>query len=639
MIKNTEKGFTLLETLIVALIIGILTVTLIPQVNNFFIKSKETGIRTDFKDFQTSSESYLRETRGYNINISELNKYLDKEHKVTIDGSIMNTTSVDPWDKHYEVEFAPGKIEFASFGKEDDSSVKRYKIVTYYHSGVVDSCTYGFEKHNKQLTNFENLSTDFVCGEALILNTPTPPIVTLNPPSNFAATNIQQHSITLSWDTQANATSYQLKRNGVVIYTGGNVMYLDNGLIANTTYEYTLTAKNATSESSPSVKSVTTSSPPLAIEDGTALHPYLIRNCNDLQNMKNQLSAHYQLANDIDCSNSSTWNSGKGFIPIGNNTTKFTGTLNGDGYKITHLIINRSTEYYIGLFGYIANATVMDVQLENVSIKGTANVGGLIGTSSSNSVIINASVTGNITGSNAQIGGLVGNNQETTITNSYAKGTVKGANGVGGLVGNNANVSSTITNSYATGNIEGSHNVGGLIGYNASPTITDSYATGNVKGENSVGGLVGYNTNSIITTSYATGNVEGLNNVGGLVGYNAASSITNSYARGDINGTNSVGGLAGYILTSSTITKAYATGSVTGSTNLGGLVGYNAASSITNAYYDAQTTGRNDTGKGVGLPTASAKTQTSYTTWDFATIWAIEPSVNHGYPYLKGLKP
>lgn len=589
LIPHTEKGFTLLETLIVTVIIGILSVILIPQVNNYFIKSKETGIMTDFKDFQSSSETYLRETRGSNINIGELNTYLDKKHEVKINGTVMNTTSVDPWNNLYEVEFGTTKIEFVSFGKESNSSVKRYKMVTYYHSGVVDSCTYGFETHNMKLTKFKELSVDFVCGDSLTLDIPSPPTGPLSAPNNFTATNIKQTSVVLSWDALANATSYSLKRDDVLIYTGSNTSYTDIGLIPNKTYEYAITAKNSTNESPPSLKSVTTESPllppPPAIEDGTALHPYLIKNCSDLQSMKNNLTAHYQLANDIDCSDTATWNSGKGFSPIGNNLTKFTGTFDGKGYQINHLTINRPNETYIGLFGYISNATIKNVQLENTDVKGLSNVGGLIGASISSSTIADSYATGNVMGTDAQVGGLIGYNQDSTITNSYASGSVTGTNSVGGLVGINSFSSSTITNSYATGSVIGSHNVGGLIGYNNSSAITYSYATGSVSGTNSVGGLIGYN------------------------------------------------------LSSSTITYSYATGSVTGSNNIGGLVGYHTSSTVANSYYDTQTTGRNDTGKGVGLTADAVKAQASYTAWDFSTIWAIDPSVNNGYPYLKGLKP
>ena len=97
------------------------------------------------------------------------------------------------------------------------------------------------------------------------------------------------------------------------------------------------------------------------------------------------------------------------------------------------------------------------------------------------------------------IGGLVGWNNEGTITNSYAMGSVSGDGGVGGLVGWNGGA---ITNSYATGSVSGSNEVAGLVGWNDEGTITNSYATGSVRGSSRIGGLVGFNDSGTITSSY-----------------------------------------------------------------------------------------------------------------------------------------
>jgi hypothetical protein len=170
-------------------------------------------------------------------------------------------------------------------------------------------------------------------------------------------------------------------------------------------------------------------------------------------------------------------------------------------------------------------------------------------------------------------------------------GSVTGRDGVGGLVGVNNNGS--ITQAYATGAVTGRDNVGGLVGANAG-TITQAYATGAVAGGFSVGGLVGY-SGTLIEQAYATGAVTGSgSNVGGLVGANAG-----------------------------TITQAYATGAVAGGDFVGGLVGYSENSNITNAYWDTQTTGRNTSNGGVGLNTADARTQASYVGWNFGSggVW------------------
>ena len=49
---------------------------------------------------------------------------------------------------------------------------------------------------------------------------------------------------------------------------------------------------------------------------GTLGDPYIIQDVTDLQNMNLDLAAHYVLGNDIDASETLTWNDGEGFVPL-----------------------------------------------------------------------------------------------------------------------------------------------------------------------------------------------------------------------------------------------------------------------------------------------------------------------------------
>jgi filamentous hemagglutinin family protein len=269
----------------------------------------------------------------------------------------------------------------------------------------------------------------------------------------------------------------------------------------------------------------------------------------------------------------------------------------------------------------------------------SSGVGGLVGSSSSSSVIINSHATGNVTvtentpsqslgysgigglaGGNGgsisnsyetgnvlvlgsqrtdYIGGLVGDNQGS-ITNSSANGSFVTAalgSNIGGLVGINSGASANIVNSSASAAVTGFDDVGGLAGLNSGGTITDSRASGNVIGTDpngSVGGLVGQNsspTNFItglpivgtITGSSATGNVTGAAGaeIGGLVGYNNFGSIANSTASGNVfvTGTTAgANGAAGGLVGfnfGGQITGSSASGDVSGVGMLGALAGYN----------------------------------------------------------------
>ena len=176
----------------------------------------------------------------------------------------------------------------------------------------------------------------------------------------------------------------------------------------------------------------------------------------------------------------------------------------------------------------------------------------------------------------------------------------------------------------------------GLFGKTSKSTIKNvGVKDVTVSGKFHVGGLVGYNQNgSTIINSYATGSVTGGYYVGGLVGYNYGSTITNSYATGAVKGSGDfVGGLSG-VNGNSTISGSYSTGAVTSKgIETGGLVGNNTKGTTPNSYYDKNTSGRIDSGKGVGKPTAEMKQKSTYSGWEFDTIWQIEEGVS--YPTLK----
>ena len=105
---------------------------------------------------------------------------------------------------------------------------------------------------------------------------------------------------------------------------------------------------------------------------GTATDPYIVTTVTELQTLNDDKAAYYRLGNNIDASATSTWNSGKGFLPIGTGIgdVPFTGELDGDGYTISSLYINRPTTAddgdYVGLFGEIRGATIKNILMTSV---------------------------------------------------------------------------------------------------------------------------------------------------------------------------------------------------------------------------------------------------------------------------------
>ncbi|MFY9188916.1 MAG: S-layer homology domain-containing protein [bacterium] len=385
---------------------------------------------------------------------------------------------------------------------------------------------------------------------------------------------------------------------------------------------------------------------------GSEEDPYLVANADQLYNVRNHLDKHFKLIEDIDLSGYST---GKGWEPIGDERTPFTGAFDGDGHTISNLFIKRPVDPFIGLFANSGlDAKIRNVGLINVNVTGYNHVGGLAGRNRGQ--VTNSYATGNVTGE-AETGGLVGENGGP-IADSYAQGTVTDKYGgkIGGLVGENT-ASGTTTNCHAevevtvTSGNTSYGSAGGLVGYNYGD-ITESYAVGEVLGRYHVGGLVGTSTGTI-DKSYATATVTGTHSndtrVGGLVGNNDGS-ISNSFTRGAVSGEERVGGLVGYNKSSitssyekSSITTSYATGEVNGgSSYIGGLAGYNyskgdLAGIITDSYWDIQTSLQASSDGGVGKSTAEMKQQATYVNWDFTDIWGINDSDNDGYPFLRWL--
>jgi len=109
---------------------------------------------------------------------------------------------------------------------------------------------------------------------------------------------------------------------------------------------------------------------------GTANWPYLIGSKTELNKVRNNRSAHYKLVADIEftasdfASGGSFYNSGKDWTPIGDSSTKFTGSFDGNGHTIKGLKQNISTSSnstYGGLFGYTSGATIKNLAVTDAN--------------------------------------------------------------------------------------------------------------------------------------------------------------------------------------------------------------------------------------------------------------------------------
>jgi hypothetical protein len=396
---------------------------------------------------------------------------------------------------------------------------------------------------------------------------------------------------------------------------------------------------------------------------GSAGDPYVITNCTQLQEIEDEVDAHYALGNSINCAatgdESSIWDA-EGFDPIVN----FAATFDGRNFTVSNIFINKTGVNNVGPFGSVVNnfdIVLKDVGMTSVTVIGRDYVGGLLGYGPippQSLTLDNVYTTGTVTG-RYHIGGLIGGvYYYTDIVNSYSTADVDGVHEVGGLVGLSGYV--TITNSSTTGAITGSSHtvggvagycymctftnisasgavtsqgdrVGGLLGYLGAGTITNSIASATVQGANKVGGLIGEGAcngctpGSNIARSYFTGSVNGTNYIGGIIGYGGETNIDNVYNTGTVRGTLAVGGIGGWLWYSDYggggFDNAYNTGSVTGTNDVGGLIGQAGYTDIDDSYSSGTVTGINNVGQLIGnnSPWGSSESTTTTSYWHNAS--------------------
>ena len=305
---------------------------------------------------------------------------------------------------------------------------------------------------------------------------------------------------------------------------------------------------------------------------------------NTLQGLAHStmLGGTYVLGMDVDASDTATWNSNRGFAPIGSYNSGFTGSFNGLGHSVVNLTINRlptngtnaqiDPASYLGLFGYVNNGNLTNVGTVGAKVMGYYYVGGLVGKINLSS---GPKTYANLWSVEAQAQGA--DNVGGEIGNASASGT-----GVLTIDGNHA--SGTVTGLSDIATSSGRLRAAGLIGYaalgsSAAPgTLSNSYSLADVLTNSGVtstanGGLLGTAINTSLSNTYATGRVNGVDNIGGLVGYGLTVRGRYDFANGAVTGSGAaVGGLIG-ALTKGDVWYDRASGAVSGASKVGGLIG------------------------------------------------------------------
>lgn len=244
---------------------------------------------------------------------------------------------------------------------------------------------------------------------------------------------------------------------------------------------------------------------------GTVGDPYLISTAVHLEDLANPINSgdwngYFQLTADLDMT-------GLTLAPIGNNSTKFTGSFDGNNHTISNLTTNLPSSNYVALFGYVnsyRSPSIFNLGLINPDITGNSSVGPLVGTLYRGTVSQCFVGGGTVNGAYG-VGGLVGYNfTYGVISDCYATGAVTVSSSIGGgLVG--TNYTGDISNCYASVVVGGTgSSPGGLVG-SSSGTVSDSYWDTQISGQSTSAGGVGRTTDQMkMATGYTCWAASGL---------------------------------------------------------------------------------------------------------------------------------
>jgi hypothetical protein len=304
-----------------------------------------------------------------------------------------------------------------------------------------------------------------------------------------------------------------------------------------------------------------------------------INNVTDLQNINQNLSGNYYLAQDIDASVTANWNGGQGLLSIGTSSTPFAGTLDGQNHTISNLSISNLVDAYVGLFAFIGpTGAVRNLHLTNPTI-------------------------------------IAGNTASRELT-------------AGSVAGANYGVISDVLTDVSLKVLQYSW-LGGLVGFNPGGAVIRSGARGSVSAPDDpatqLGGLIGYNEGKVDQSFWIASVNSQSQTIPGLTSYNEGvntGTISNSYALGPI----TVPGLVRTYNQFGSVINSYATGQ-------GGVVGINyQGGTVTNSYWVT------DSGQVAGdgsVAVTTSQIKAALPQGFDTVVWSLDSRTNCGYPFLR----
>lgn len=264
--------------------------------------------------------------------------------------------------------------------------------------------------------------------------------------------------------------------------------------------------------------------------DGSVDNPFRIASIGDFQCIRDNMSAHYEIVNDLDAE-------GYNFRTMGSATAPFTGTIKGNGHVIRNLTIGNN-ENNNAIFSYTDNAEITGITFLNPTLNITGSLYyALVAAQAQRSTFSDIHVYGlNVDSQSEGEFGVIANKASlnTIITGcSVANASVNLPNFtiVGGIAADTRTGSSINASSFS-GSINANSVVGGILGTTGpnSGGVSDCHVDADIAAAHIVGGIVGeIDQRALITRCYVEGSISASEVFG-------TSIVNKGYAAGGIAG-------------------------------------------------------------------------------------------------------
>ena len=278
---------------------------------------------------------------------------------------------------------------------------------------------------------------------------------------------------------------------------------------------------------------------------GTPDSPYLIENAEDLTLLSDAVyngdsfdGKYFLLTRDIvlnDIKKFYSWEEEapeNELRPIGGAVNCFKGIFEGNGKTIKGFYFSDTSKNYAGLFGYIKDAEIKNLNVEKSYVSGRSDVGLIVGIAE-NSKIENVRAEG-IVFAKDEAGGIAGSLKESKIEKAISSVEVKSEGHSGGIAGYAEK--SEIIYSASKNDVSGGLTSGGIAGHFVDGTVENAYSLGEISADTYAGGIVGYlPEESDISFSYAVGNIISEKVSGGIAGVSYGN-LDSVYFKGFVTG-------------------------------------------------------------------------------------------------------